>query len=219
MTLVFPRPMPAQGVRAVSFELRRVDYASPEAGGGGGAVSAGLPRWAGRWTLTDGLDWVGRSWRPWVSSLRGSQRLFIGRDTARPWPAYWRRGLPQSWSGACTGWSATISAGQPILTVSGLPAGMGVAALDYVDLRWFTGGVERRFLVRCVEDNGASGGTSSFPIEPAVPSWVPSNAVAHFDKPGCLMRLLPDETQIAETDMTRAGQGASVVAGAQVLLP
>ena len=137
MALVFPRAMPAQGARSSYFELQRVDYASPEVGGAGGGVTAGPARWSGKWTLADATDGIAIQWRAWASSLRGLQRTFIGRDMDRPWPVYFRGGLPDGWDGGLGSWSQTITAdGQAILSVTGLYGGMGVGAGDYVDFRW-----------------------------------------------------------------------------------
>ena len=219
MALVFPRAMPARGARSSYFELQRIDYASPEVGGAGGAVTAGPARWSGRWSVTDASGRIGIEWRAWASSLRGVQRTFIGRDVDRPFPAYWRGGLPDAWNGQLTSWSQSFTSdGQAILSVTGLYGGMGIAAGDYVDFRW-TGsdGTERRTLVRSVEDVAAPGGEASFAVEPPVPAVTPANATPSMNRPGCLMRLDPANTTIAETDMTRAQQGSSVIAGLQVI--
>ena len=219
MALVFPRVMP-QGVNAVGFELQRFDYMSPESGGAIGSVTGGLPRWAGRWTLAEREPRSTGEWRAWVASLRGSQRTFIGRDYSRPRPAFYAGGLPSGWNGDLTGWSQTITAdGQAIFSVTGLYGGMGVGAGDQTDLRWTGGdGEEHRFLVRCVQDNPSSGGAASFPIEPPIPSWVPSNATAHMNEPGCVMRLVTGETTISDVSLIGSIAG-TVISGLQDLRP
>ena len=219
MVLSYPRQMPAANIAALTFDLQRVDYGSPEAGGGGGAVTAGLPRWSGRWTLAETTPGESAQWEAFVSSLRGMQRTFIGRDHRRPRPIYFAGGLPAGWSGQLASWSQSLTAdGQAILSVTGLYGGMGVGASDPVDFRWTgTDGLARRFLVRALQDVPSSSGAASFPIEPAIPSFVPSIAVAHMDDCGCTMRLT-DETKIAETTLYGSIAG-SVIAGLQDLRP
>lgn len=218
MALTFPRAMPLRGVNAISFSLQRVDYASPTVGGGGASVTAGLPRWVAKWTLAETEPRLSDEWRAWVTSLRGAQRLFIGRDTSRPWPAYYRSGLPTGWNGALTAWSQTITAdGQAILSVSGLYGGMGVGTGDYIDLRWGSDGQERRFLVRALEDCAWSGGSASFAIEPPIPALVPANAAAHMDQPGCVMRLVTSDTSVADVSLIGSIAGATV-AGLQAVM-
>ena len=209
--------MPGSVARQV-FEPMRVDYDSPEVGGGGSAVSAGPARWAAKYTLGTTSQRQVDAWRAFLASLRGTQKLFFGKDWSRRLPAFYAGGLPSGWNGDLASWTHAVSGGDATLSVTGLPSGMGIAAGDYVGLRWTTGGFPRFALVRAVQDVASTAGAASFPVEPALPTFVPADAVAYMKDAGCLMRQ--DTSQQAVAEMGRAGRiDGTVFAGRQVLLP
>lgn len=221
MTLTFPRAMPAIGVGRQVFEIQRDDYQSPETGGRVGAITAGLPRWMGQWTLASALkDVQSDEWRAFISSLKGGQRSFLGRDYERPYPRLYKTGFGGltragggAFDGSATSWSQSVASdGQATLTLGGLPAGMTLSIGDYVGFRWTTGGVARRALVRLLEAATADGsGSAACNVEPAVPNLVPGGAVARLDSPECVMKLVTSQTQITDMDRRRVA-GARIVA-------
>lgn len=193
MTISFPRAMPAYGLATQNFELSRIDYMSPTVGAGIGAVTAGSPLWSGSWALADmASEDHTEEFRAWLTSLRGSQRTFYGADQRRPLPrAYMQSGLPDGFSGDATTWAVTPD--RDVLHL-GLPTDLELMTGDYVGFRWGTNG---RAKVRLLE-----GGLGSAPVtvEPAVPTAVPSNAVAYLKNPVCIMRLTP-ETEFGDMDV------------------
>lgn len=224
----YPLPMPDAGPASLTFDPKRVDYISPKAGGRLNGVSAGVPLWYGRWELGGSMG-PRRSdtWQAFVDMLDGPRRYFLGRDHHRPYPLAYMdtemaglvRASGGSFDGSASTWSQTITADeQPLLSLGGLPSGFVVSVGDYIGFRWQTGGEDRRHLVRAQQAAVAgSGGTIvGLVIRPAVHTVVPINAVAHFDEPACLMKLLPDETDLGSKD--RRGSLSGVVAGIQDLV-
>ncbi len=206
---MLPLEQPEAGQAQQTFELQRVDFLSPEAGGRIGAVSAGNPLWAASWQL--GKIGVSRSdlWRAWLLRMRGSQRSFFGRDIARSFPLAYMSGFAGmnragggAFDGAAMGWSQSIDGdGNALLTLSGLPAGLQGSVGDYVGFRWGDGDA-RRALVRLVLPASANaGGTATFIVEPPVPTLVvPGSAVAHLDRPACVMKLVPGQSELGPID-------------------
>ncbi|MDR7232298.1 hypothetical protein J2X45_003404 [Caulobacter sp. BE264] len=227
MAITFPRPMPEAGAARQTFELGRRDFLSPETGGRVGSIAVGPPVWVAEWSLGQGGPRRADEWVAFVDSLEGSKRLFVGRDLSRPYPLAYQdtalagltRAAGGAFNGAASAWSIdTDDDGAPILVLSGLPAFFRLSRRDYVGFRWTTEGVERRALVRLAKDyTGTGEGWGLLPIQPAVPSIVPPTATAHFDLPGCLMRLIPDKTVIGAMDRRLAP--AVTVAAIQDLLP
>lgn len=225
----FPLAMPAAGPGSMAFELKRVDFLSPAAGGRIQGVAAGVPLWLGRYTLGGALG-ARRSdeWRAFVDLLDGPSRYFLGRDYRRPFPLAYLdsqfAGLTRAgggpFDGSATTWSQTLTSDkQPLLDLEGLPAGLVLSRGDYVGFRWTTGGEDRRHLVRLAEPAVAdgSGVAAALAVRPAVHTVVPSTAVAHLDNPACLMKLVPNETNLGEID--RRGSLSGVVVGLQDLQP
>lgn len=223
----FPLAMPGSGPGAMTFELKRVDRLSPQARGRVSSVASGWPLWYGRYSLGKSIGAKNSAdWRALVDRLDGSARYFLGRDYRRPYPlAYLETqlaGLSRAGGGAFDGsasaWSrATSSEGEPQLVLAGLPANMALSLGDYVGFRWTTGGEDRRALVRVSAPAQATGeGWATLIVRPAVHLVVPPGAVAHFDNPACLMKLIPGETELGDVD--RAGSIAGTVAGIQDLL-
>lgn len=230
MTITFPRLVPASFAAQQAFELMRVDYESPEAGGRTGAVQAGFPRWLANWTAARTTLAKSDEVEAFVTSMRGRQRMLIAGDVRRPFPLAHMSGFRRMtvgnapFTGACGGWSQAIDAqSNAVLTLTGVPKGLRLSIMDYVGFRWNAAGSpagtnDRRALVRVVEgDEASSAGVLSVTVEPALPAWIPVGAVAHLDSPMCLMRLTQD-TKIAPVDRQQRITG-SVIAAGSLLLP
>jgi len=217
MTLTFPRALPTRAAARQKFEIQRVDFVSPTLGGDVGAITAGFPIWAASWTAS-----VNRSaadeWRAFITSLRGSQRLFYGRDYGRPYPLAYVNGAGVAWPGGFSGdassWS--VNTDRDVLTL-GVPSGFIITANDYIGFEWTTESAPRRALVRAVESAVAGGGGAVFAIEPPLPSLVDAGATATLDKPDCLMRQVSEQSEIGELDRRLAVSAR--LAAVQVLLP
>ncbi len=234
--IVFPRAMPLQGVGGEIFTLQRDDYISPTNGGKVGAMSAGFPLWSGQFTLGQGItEDQSDECEAFIASLRGAQRLFLGRSFVRPYPRAYARtqltGLTRagggSFNGTASSWSQAMQAdGQALLTLTGLPANFVLSVNDFVDFRWTTDGEQRRALVRSLQSvTGSGGGSATFSVEPPVPEIqdggpgvVPSNAAANLLKPECLMRLVPNQGQLGEKTRRRVIAGTKII-GLQDLVP
>lgn len=217
MSISYPLAMPSCGPRSQSFELERVDYLAPEAGGRMGGVTAGFPLW--KMSVSLGTLSVAQSdqWRSFMALLRGAQRPFLAWEVARRLPHAYQNGMPAGFSGAAASWSQAIdSNGFAVLTLTGLPSQLVLSPGDYVDFRW---GSYSRALVRVCEMVVAStGGAASFTIEPPVPSLVPGTAVAHLDNPACLMKLVPGQSQLGPVERRGAISSGTLVA-VQDLIP
>lgn len=232
MAIVFPRLMPSRGIAGQQFEIERVDFQSPEAGGRLGGVQAGFPLWFAQWEL--GRFGVNTSdeWRAWLTSLRGAQRSFLGLDWARRFPKNYASGFAGlsragggAFDGSATSWSKSIDGdGNQVLTTNGLPAGFTISVGDYVGFKWDAGGAlagsyGRRTMARVIEAGAANGsGAASVLVEPAIPSLVPGTAVAHFDEPACVMKIVPDRTELSPVVRGGAISGGRIAA-AQDLRP
>jgi hypothetical protein len=208
-----PPAMLTHSVASVSFDLQLVQYQTATGQGRTLAVQAGIPRW----TLTANLAGLRtdpfEEWRAWIARLRGAQRPFIGRDPYRARPRRYNNpgGFPGAFSGAAATWVQVVDAdGTAFMVMTGLPVGMVVSPGDFIDLRWTTGGEPRRSLHRAITADTAYAplGTVALEIEPPIQDAasaapiVPPSAVAHFDAPGCLMRLT-NETRIGEVGLLK----------------
>ena len=233
MTLTYPIDMPTTGAKLQAFEPQRVDFISPTAGGRVGAVSAGTPLWSATWEL--GVIDRTRSdiWRAWLMRLRGSQRTFLARDIARPYPlaniggfSGLTRPSGGAFDGSASTWSQSIgSEGDATVTLTGLPVGLVLSVGDYIGWRWDASGSsagsnDRRSLARVVVGGTANGsGVLGVVIEPPVPTLVvPPTAIAHLDRPGCVMRLVPGQSEVGAVDRRLAITSAKI-AGIQDLRP
>lgn len=226
MPYSFPRAMPTKGASAQSFEIQRVDFQAPEAGGYLGGVQAGFPLWAASWNLGRmGRD-ASDEWRAFVASLRGSQRRFYGRDLGRPYPKAYPAGFSGmtragggAFDGSATSWSQAIDAeGNAVLTLNGLPASFQIGTGDYVGFRWddgagAPGNKERRTLMRALEPvTGNGSGVAIFSAEPPLPSWVGAGVQAHLDNPACVMAIISGDTRLGPIDRRLAVQGGTITA-------
>lgn len=210
MAISFPRVMPSRGVNLQAFDLKRADHLSPVMSGAVGAVSAGWPLWQAAWSWAEMDEDRSSEWEAWITSLRGSQRLFYGCDQRRRVPrAYRHSGLPSGFSGNATSWS--LNANRDVVTLNGLPSGFKLMPNDYIGFEW---GSTKCTKVKVLE--AATGTSVSVTVEPAVPSLVPSVAVARVKDPRCLMRLTP-ETALDAVGVTRSLPGT--LRAIQVLIP
>lgn len=219
--------MPDHGIMAIGFEIDEVDYVSPEAGGRMGGVTAGFPLWR----LTANLQNMRLDdadiWIAFRDRLSGIKRPFLARDASRELPRHHPEGFRRMtttagapFTGAAAAWSQTISAdGDAVLTLAGLPRGLRLAHRDYIGFRWTAAGSapgsnDRRTLVRVVEPAMANAsGQIAVKVMPAVPTLVvPPGAVAHLDRPGCIMRQVTSETQMPQIGLGYVPAGGAIVA-------
>jgi hypothetical protein len=188
--------MPALGIASQSFELQRQQLSAPERGGRFVSVDIGQPLWSAEYATPALTEAQFSEWRAWLSSLRGSSRMFNGRDRSRRYPLLYPSGFGSltragggAFDGTATSWSVDVT--RAILTFNGLPASFSISAGDYVGFAWSSN--TKRALVRAQENVNANGsGVASFEVEPFVSQVVPGGAVATLDQPSCLMRLLGD---------------------------
>ena len=217
--------MPASGASLQEFELQRVDYGAPEAGGRIGGVQAGQPLWLGAWTVGRIGARKSDELRVFLTRLRGATRRFLGRDLARPYPLAHRDGFARMtkadgtpFAGAAAAWSETIDGQDDSrVTLQGLPPGLILSGLDYVGFKWTaTGagvaGMEWRAKVRVVEGGMADAtGAVTVTCEPPVPGCIPPGAIAHLDRPACVMALVGDQTRLQAIDRRLAVRGGTIV--------
>ncbi|HVQ09523.1 MAG TPA: hypothetical protein VMS43_13915 [Allosphingosinicella sp.] len=229
--ITFPRDMPSVGALGQWFELDRVDYLSPEAGGRLGAVTAGQPLWKMAVGLQNMVPDDADIWRAWIPVQRGAGRLFYGRDLDRPYPKAYRGGFAGmtragggAFDGAATSWSEALdSENNSRVTLNGLPANFALGLGDYIGFRWddaeYPGGnLKRRAMVRVVDAaTGSAGGVLTVTSEPAVPLVVPVGAVAYLNVPVCLMRLVTAETLLAEQGLMAFTSAGGKIVGLQDL--
>lgn len=202
-----PLTMP-DGVATEYFEPERVDAVSPRSDGRVTGVSVGFPLWRARWTLGQAMDRAtSEQWRAFVARLRGVQRTFFGYDHGRPYPLAAIKGFTGltrhaggAFDGTATSWSVNSDRDTP--TLNGLPSTFPLTFGDYIMWRWTTGGEARRSLHRVVVPATASGGVVSPVVEPPLPTFIPSDAVADLARPNCIMRLVPGETRVGEKGRT-----------------
>lgn len=220
-----PLDLPTDFYSQIGFDIQRVDYTAPEAGGRIGGVQAGFPLWLGTWTLdTLGPD-ESDAIRAFGDRMRGQTRLFLGRDLLRPYPNAYPSGFAGmvragggAFDGSATSWSETITAdGDSQVELQGLPAAFEFNIGDYVGFHWVAtetsvAGLTWNACVRLVEAATADGaGTVTVTSEPPIPSAVPLTATAYLNEPGCVMRLVTDQTKLNAFGARRAMQGGQIV--------
>ena len=223
-----PTEMPETGAATQDFELQRVDYQAPEAGGYIGGVQAGFPLWQATWALGKLGEDRSDDWRAWHLEQRGAIRRFYARDLRRPYPRSYPEGFTAMtraagapFLGDATDWSATIDANEDCqLSLEGLPAGFVMGKGDYVGFRWdqdgeSVGNMRRRALVRVTRFGGGTAdedGNLTVQVEPPVPDCVPVDAVAHLDRPACVMVLISSQTKLEPIDRSGGIRGGTIVA-------
>ncbi|MEO0589120.1 MAG: hypothetical protein AAFZ11_01020 [Pseudomonadota bacterium] len=224
--MILPLPDTLSGIARVRFSILRVDYAAPEASGRQGGVQAGFPVWGARMEL-DRIDADSADlWQAFVDRMRGRIRRFYCHDTARDLPLAHRFGMTDltragggAFDGSASSWSQAIDSDDNAnVTLGGLPAGFSIAVGDYIGFKWDASGAasdtfERRTMMRAVlpataNASGQAVVTAEPPLDTAL---VPSGAVAHFDKPSCVMQLVPEESQLSPV-----GEGGTIAGGAVI---
>ncbi len=217
MSLSFPLAMPTDGIVSQLFQISRVDYASPEVGGAIGAVTAGFPRWRMTLQLGDMGQETADAWRAFLDNLDGASRTFYAHDVLRVLPAAYPGGFggmsraaggafPSD--GAAGAWSMAEDRAEVVM--SGLPANFELTVGDLVGFRW---GDNRRTMVRVSQSHtGSPEGWIQVPIRPALPTLVPPEAVAYFERPTLVMRISTGETAIGAEDAVSTA-GGTIVAG------
>jgi hypothetical protein len=205
-----PIEIPTDFYAQVEFDIQRVDYLAPEAGGRVGGVQAGFPLWQAVYTL----DTVGQDEsdeiRAFKDRARGATRLILGRDVLRPYPKAHSGGFAGmlragggAFDGSATAWSETINAdGDSLVELHGLPVGLTLGLCDYVGFHWVAtegdfAGLTWHACVR-VNVGAAADGTGEVTVtcEPPIPSVVPPTATAYLNRPACVMRMLIDQTKL-----------------------
>lgn len=201
MSITFPRPLPSSRLRSSNFEIERQETVAPEASGRLVSAEIGWPRWTLALSTTPGSEAEFDLWRAWTASLKGARRMFFGRDVRRgPYPLLYRNGFAglvraggsTPFDGTATSWAGSVD--EPSL--AGLPVGFVVSAGDYLGFSWGSSGA--RTLHRVVQGGIADGsGDVDLVVEPEIPAFVPSDAVASFDAPTCLMRIRPGSLDLS----------------------
>ena len=225
--MILTLPETPSGIARVTFEIERVDFAAPQAGGRQGGVQAGWPLWAARFELDRSDPESADLWRAFFARLRGRIRRFYSWDVTRPFPAKYRGGFAGmtrapggAFDGSALGWSQTILAGGDArIALTGLPAGLEIGVGDYIGFKWNAAGAaagtfERRTVARAVLPSTAGGGgVAQVIVEPPInPLVVPAGAVAHLDNPRCVMQLVPDESELGPIGVGAALGGGAIVA-------
>lgn len=224
---VLTLPETDAGIARVKFQIERIDHAAPEASGRQGGVQAGWPLWRAMYEL-DRMDGPsGDLWDAFLDRLRGRIRTFLGGDVTRQYPRQHRRGFAGmvkagggAFDGAANSWAQAIdSDGQALMALTGLPAGLQLSIGDFIGFKWDApglpaGNLQRRAMARVSVAAAASGaGAISVIAEPPMDTRVvPAGAIAHLDKPQCMLRLVPSETKIGAVGTGGAVEGGNVVA-------
>lgn len=223
--LAFPET--ESGVARVGFSIERVDLASPEASGRQGGVQAGWPLWSAMFEIDRSDPVSGDLWRAFFDRLRGRQRLFFAINPARLYPRAYPvgfGGLVRAGGGAFDGsalsWAQNIDAdGNALIALTGLPAGLVLNPGDLIGFKWDAAGAAvssygRRTMVRVVTPTAASGGGAvTVMAEPPLDTFVvPPGAIAHLDRACCIMRLVPDKSQLGPTASGGSLGGGSIFA-------
>jgi len=209
VTVAFPAQMPFPLAARQMFEIQRVDYVAPDAGGRLNSIAAGFPLWRGEWTLGTLSLSMSDAVEAFVAGQRGSARHFYGFDFRRRAPRSAFQGTP--FAPAASSWSQAVDgAGIVRLTLNGLLPGQVLTRADHIGFEWSTW---KRALVRTIESVVANdSGVAVVAIEPAVPTLVPGAAIAVLKNPTCLMKLVPGETKLGAVGRKGTIEGGSIVA-------
>lgn len=220
MAITYPRPFPAVKVGTSAFRLQRNDISTPDGAGVRDSVQIGFGVWTASYVLEAMSDADSVANEAFIDSLHGSANLWLAHDLRRLYPAAYlpRRnfagGLPAGFSGSASAWS--VDTARTGVSLDGLPVGFTLGVGDYVGFKWGSG-ENRRHMVKVMEAATADGsGEVALNVYPAVWETVPVDAVAHFDRPACIMKLTPD-TEMSE--FSPDGQAQQRIVGVQVVLP
>ena len=220
--MILAQPDTPSGIARVRFDIQRVDYAAPEASGRQGGVQAGWPLWSARFELERSDPDSADLWQAFFDRMRGRIRRFYAFDPTRRFPLGYRGGFAGlsragggAFDGSATSWVQAIdSNGDARVTLNGLPAGLQIAAGDYIGFRWNAPNFDRRTMARAVLPVTANGaGQALVTIEPPVnTALVPAGAIAHLDNPRCVMQLVPEDSGLGPIGTGRALGGGTIVA-------
>ena len=229
--MMAPIEPPVTGAAQQAFEPQVNDFVTPEASGYVGGVQAGNPLWSGVWQLGKVGARGSDDWRSFMAELGGSKARFFARDLARPYPLLYANGFgamtladgETPFDGAAASWSqtATDDAGNGTLALTGPPAGLILSTGDYVGFRWDAadlddGNMARRALVRVLRGGGGMAdaeGAVTLRVTPAVPTLVvPEDAIAHLDRPACVMVQLTDKSSLGPIDRRLAVTSGTLTA-------
>ena len=222
-------PDAPSGVAAMRFEIERVDLASPEANGRQGGVQAGWPLWTASYEIGRSDPDSADLWHVFHDRLRGRQRVFLAHDTTRPFPkaaamgfaGMVRAGGSIAFTGSALAWSQNIDGdGNARIAMTGLPANFKLSERDLIGFKWDAAGAPagsyyRRAMVRVVAAaNASAAGAITVMVEPPLDiRVVPANAIAHLDRPACLMRMIPDKTDLSPIGAGGGFSGGTIFAG------
>lgn len=209
MAITYPREMPSKKGMSGRLRLQRVDYLSPERSGVIGAVTAGWPLW--QMALSFNAMGVRHDDEvtAWLDSLRGAQKRFYGYDQSRPVPRFHAGGRP--YTATTASWSQDVDGeGTAYLTMGDLLPAQVFSPRDYIGFEW---GGTKRALVRCLERGIVDvDGNVTVAVEPAVHAIVPPGAMINLDRPSCLMRIVPDETDLPDHGIAYLEAGGRITA-------
>lgn len=190
MTIAYPRAMPSTRVLRHYFEPEPAQSSAPESSGRGVSIALGETLWQMKLDTTPASEAEFDLWRAWLASLRGSQKLFYGRDMYRPLPRAYPQGfadLTRAGGGAFDGTSASWSVAGDAVTINTLPASFRMQHGDYIGFQWDT---DKRSLHRALEDASANGsGVGVWTVEPGPSPSIPNGAVVNLVRPTCTMFL------------------------------
>lgn len=202
MAITYPRPFLPK-LFSASFELDESVVQAPEQGGDTPAARMGQPRWAGQFqtSLLDNRK-LGQV-SAWLDSLGDGLFEFYAHDPKRPFPLAYPSGFAGmdraaggAFDGTFTSWSVDVET-RALLIGAGLPADFEFNERDSAAFEWINDG-PRRFLVRLLEAQTANedGEITAIQFTPALPAFVPSDAVLNLDRPSCIMKLIPGSKQV-----------------------
>lgn len=205
MTITYPRALPLCGANRCDFDIERQEVVGGEQGGRIISNELGPPHWRMKFSRKPTARREYDQWVGWTSSLRGSGKLFYGRDMRRgKWPREYRTNgftdVTRAGGGAFDGTATSIDLTDRFVPeFSGLPAGFKLSINDYVGFSWGTRNA--RSLHRIVEDGVADGsGVIAISVEPEIQAFVPGDAVATFAAPTCLMLIVPGTLDLSDDD-------------------
>lgn len=220
-----PIEMPSAGFVMQQFEIQRIDYGAPEAGGRLNGVQAGFPLWSGIWTVGNtGRDRTDEL-RAFMAQIRGATRRFLARDLLRPYPKAHLDGFAGmmkagggAFTGAATGWSENIASdGDCEITLENLPEDFTLDLGDYIGFSWVAeessvAGLTWHALVRVVVGGTTADttGNVTVTVEPPIPAAVPSDAVAYLNEPACVMALVGDQSALNAVGLLSILRGGQI---------
>jgi hypothetical protein len=191
----YPAPLPTLTTWTSSiwlsapFTLRRPVLATPFVGGQTQRVEIADGYWTMRFTTVlleynEVLELLG-----WFDSLRGGMQLFVATDPARPYPIAYTAAQfaaltnfaePPVWNGTADVTDLSVA---NRIQCANVPDNFALARGDYVELAEDNNRCLFRIAGSSVE---FTGGTLNCWVEPDVPSFFTTAAVANFDHPACL---------------------------------